>query len=125
MLSIKLLFGQTVVLIKLLTPEAGLFSAPSKVLSYLCAGRAQLMAGSLRNHSAKMILTAQAGIVVLPDNLKDFLSSADKLYNNATFRNNCAKNARIYADKQFDIKRIGDEIVATILTKIVVRESSK
>jgi len=105
------------VLIAILEPDAGLFSVPSKVLSYVCAGRALLVAIPPENLAAKMVSSSKSGIVVPPADVGEFLISAEKLYQDSSTRTTMAKNARIYAEENFRIREIADkfdQILATI-----------
>ena len=54
------------ILLALIEADAGIYSVPSKVLSYLCAGRPILLSVPFENLAARTILRAQAGIVVRP-----------------------------------------------------------
>jgi glycosyltransferase involved in cell wall biosynthesis len=105
------------VLVALLEPDAGVFSVPSKVLTYLCAQRPLLLAVPLENLAAKIVSENQAGIVVPPDDIDAFLDESERLLHNPALRDHFAHNARRYAEKHFDIQTIGDqfeEIITTI-----------
>lgn len=97
------------VLTAILEPSAGLFSVPSKVLTYLCAQRAILLAVPVDNLAAKIVAENQAGLIGEPHDPDLFLKSARKLYQDADNRNLCAANARRYADTTFDIEKITDQ----------------
>jgi len=97
------------VLVAILEPDAGLFSVPSKVLTYLCAQRALLLAVPFYNLAAKIVRNNQAGFVVAPDDIESFLKSADILLKSQELRENFAKNARNYAQDTFDIHKITDQ----------------
>ncbi len=98
--------GTADVLVAILEPEAGIYSAPSKVLTYLCAQRPLLLALPPENLSAKIVIENQAGWVVPPLETEDFLSAADSLVMDASLRTRLAANARDYAEKTFDIRAI-------------------
>ena len=105
------------VLVALLEPDAGVFSVPSKVLTYLCAQRSLLLAVPLENLAAKIVVENQAGIVVPPDDVNAFLDGSERLLQNPALRDRFAHNARRYAEEHFDIQKIGDqfeEIITTI-----------
>jgi glycosyltransferase involved in cell wall biosynthesis len=103
------------VLVAILEPEAGLFSVPSKVLTYLCAQRPLLLAVPLDNLAAKIVTNNNAGLVVPPDDVDAFVKSAEKLVHDATMRDEYARNARAYAQKTFDIQKIGDHFEEILL----------
>jgi glycosyltransferase involved in cell wall biosynthesis len=103
--------GSADALIALLDSEAGAFAVPSKVLSYLCAGRALLVAAPRENHVIEVLENADAGLVISPDNLGDFVMAAEKLMNDHALRQRFAANARAYAERTFDIVRTADRFL--------------
>jgi colanic acid biosynthesis glycosyl transferase WcaI len=98
--------GSADVLVAVLEPDAGAFSVPSKVLSYLCASRPVLAAMPLDNLAAELILTRSAGRVVAPSDEQGFCAAANELIESAELRETCGKAARGYAEELFDIDRI-------------------
>ena len=98
--------GTADVLVSILKPEAGIFSVPSKVLSYLCAGRPLLLSMPLENQAARLVREARAGLVAAPQDITGWLQSAQKLFNNECLRANMGANARTYAETHFDIQTI-------------------
>jgi len=91
------------VLVAILEPDAGVFSVPSKVLSYLCAGRALLAAIPAANLAARVILREEAGLVCDPRDEAGFVAAAERLIADAALRTRMGKNALDYARKTFDI----------------------
>ncbi|HMP05113.1 MAG TPA: glycosyltransferase, partial [Lacipirellulaceae bacterium] len=71
--------GAADVLVAILEPDAGIFSVPSKVLSYMCAGRPILGAMPRQNLAARTIVDQEAGSVVDPDDAPGFCAAADAL----------------------------------------------
>lgn len=100
--------GTADVLIALLEADAGVFSVPSKVLTYLCAKRPILLAVPQKNLAARIVAQNQAGIVVKPDDLDGFIAGAQQLLENPSLCDEYARNGRAYAEKHFDIQTIGD-----------------
>jgi colanic acid biosynthesis glycosyl transferase WcaI len=94
------------VLMAVLEPDAGIFSVPSKVLTYLCAGRPLLGAIPAENQAARIITRAQAGLIVPPNNTAAFLDAAGKLADDPALREALGRNALDYAAKTFDIDSI-------------------
>ena len=68
--------GSADVLVAILEADAGVFSVPSKVLSYLCAGRPLLLAVPGENLAAKIVVECGAGLVVEPSDLAGFCAAA-------------------------------------------------
>ncbi len=96
------------VLVAILEPDAGVFSVPSKVLTYLCAGRAILLAVPPENLAARIVARNKAGIVVPPTAPTAFVHEAAKLLDNVEKRDAASRNARAYAEATFDIEQITD-----------------
>lgn len=95
------------VLVGILKADAGVYSVPSKILSYLCAHRPILLSIPLENKAARMVLEHGAGLVVAPDREGEFLEAAHQLLRDKLLRDRLAKNGRNYAEEKFDIYRIG------------------
>jgi colanic acid biosynthesis glycosyl transferase WcaI len=96
------------VLVAVLEPDAGVFSVPSKVLSYLCAGRPLLASVPSANLAARIIRLNRSGIVVEPHDVEGFVTAAARLLERPSLRAGLGRRARQYADTTFDISRIGD-----------------
>jgi glycosyltransferase involved in cell wall biosynthesis len=102
------------VLVAILEPDAGAFSVPSKVLTYLCAGRPILGAVPSENLAARTIRRAGAGMTVPPDDMAGFLAAAERLAGDAETRGRYGNNALDYANKTFDIRAIGARFEAIL-----------
>jgi putative colanic acid biosynthesis glycosyltransferase WcaI len=95
-------------LLALLDERAGELSVPSKVLSYLCAGRPVLAAMPFRNLAAQTIDDAAAGHVVRPGDLDALVWGALRLLSDPALCADLGRNARAYAEEHFDVTRIAD-----------------
>jgi len=104
--------GASDVLIALLDSDAGGFAVPSKILSYLCAGRAIILAAPRENHAAAVIEQADAGVVISPDSASDFVNAARSLMENRELHARYAANARAYAERSFNIESIAERFLA-------------
>jgi glycosyltransferase involved in cell wall biosynthesis len=91
------------VLVALLEPEAGAFSVPSKILTYLCAARPLLVSVPADNLGARVVELSGGGMVVRPGDSTAFLAAAEKLLEDEPLREELARRARAYAEKAFDI----------------------
>ena len=69
------------VLIGILEDEAGVFSVPSKVLSYLCSGRPIVLCAPAENFASRIVLEAEAGAVYSTSRPQDLLSGLDEILN--------------------------------------------
>jgi colanic acid biosynthesis glycosyl transferase WcaI len=106
--------GTADVLIALLNADAAAFSVPSKVLSYLCAGRPIVAAVPKNNLAARTVLGAQAGLVVEPDDVSGLVAATERLLTDGTLSARLGANGRRYADSHFNIESI-TECVLKIL----------
>lgn len=102
------------VLLAVLEPDAGVFSVPSKVLTYLCAQRPLLMAVPAENLAARIVERAGAGITVSPTDAHAFVDAAERLLANPTQRDDMGRKARAHAERTFDIERIADAFEAIL-----------
>lgn len=102
------------VLVGVLDAGAGRYSVPSKVLSYLCAGRAILLAMPEDNLAAQTVLEAGAGIVVPPNDWRALVEAAELLRKDAALRNRLGANGRAYAEAAFQIGPIADKFEAVL-----------
>lgn len=98
--------GTADVAIALLEPDAGTFSVPSKILSYLCAGRPIVLSAPLENLAARIVTQSNAGAVVAAGSRTDFVAAVNALISDAAQRATAGSNARAYAERTFDIERI-------------------
>jgi glycosyltransferase involved in cell wall biosynthesis len=102
------------VLVAVLEPEAGVFSVPSKILSYHCAGRPMVAAVPAGNLAARTIEQAGSGIVVAPGDDDGLVAAVEKLLGDPDGRTEMGAAARAYAEATFDIHRIGDRFEAVV-----------
>ncbi len=104
------------VLLATLDIDAGEFAVPSKVLTYMCAGRPILFAGPRENLSAAIIHRSGGGLVVDPNDGGAWLSAARRLVSEPTLRAQLGSKARSYAERTFDIARISNAFEAVLLS---------
>lgn len=100
--------GAADVLVALLESDAGAFSAPSKVLSYLCAGRPILISASPSNLAARIVEESGAGFAVAPDDEAGFVERARRLRTDPALRERMSAAGRDYAERHFEIGAIAD-----------------
>ncbi len=101
--------GSADVLMSVLSNEAGGYSVPSKVLSYLCAERPLLLAVPENNLSARIVREHNAGLTCNPSDIAQWIDNAQKLYQNKVLARKMALNARKYAQENFQIDSITDQ----------------
>ena len=96
------------VLLTLLEADAGAFSVPSKVLSYLCAGRALLAAVPSDNLAAEVVLKSGGGVLVEPGDEPALVGGALRLLADERLREEFGRRARRYAEENFQVATIAD-----------------
>lgn len=96
------------VMLVLLETWAGTFSVPSKVLTYLCAGRPILGAVPAANLAARTIVRAGGGMVVEPSDTEAFVLAAKALKTDDGRRHELGRRARQYAETTFDRDAIAE-----------------
>jgi colanic acid biosynthesis glycosyl transferase WcaI len=104
------------VLLATLEADAGAFAVPSKILTYLCAGRPLLLAGPKENLAASVVERSGAGLVVDPGDASAWVDAAQKLVSNPEYRDQLAIKARDYANRSFDIVTIGEQFMAVMVS---------
>lgn len=97
------------VLVVILEAAAGTFSVPSKVLTYLCAGRAVVAAMPAENPAAEMIRASGAGVVVAPDDPQALSAAVADLLARPRDLERHGRAARSYAETTFAIEPIADQ----------------
>ena len=117
------ILGAADVLVALLEPTAGTFSVPSKVLSYLCAGRPVLAAIPPENLAARTIERAGAGLVVPSTDEEAFLVAAKQLLTDGALRMAAGRRARAYAESTFDTETITDQF-QDVIERVMHRRSA-
>lgn len=95
------------ILFTILEPEAGIYSVPSKVQTYLCGKKPLLLSVPADNLIARIVNEVKAGLVVPPNDINALISAAERMVSNSELRQKFGKNARAYAEEYFDIEKIG------------------
>jgi len=93
-------------LLVILEPEAGIYSVPSKTLTYMCVGRPILGAIASENLAARLIDREAMGFTVRPDDVQGFVNKANDMVRSSDLVADMGSNARAYAEKTFDIESI-------------------
>jgi colanic acid biosynthesis glycosyl transferase WcaI len=97
------------ILLTLLEADAGVFSVPSKVLSYLCTGRALLASVPSDNLAAEVVRRSGGGVLVEPGREADLVAGAARLLADGDLREELGCRARRYAEGNFDVAGIADK----------------
>jgi len=103
------------VLVAMIESDAGTFAVPSKVPSYMCAGRPVLLAAPAENLAARIVRRANAGLVVNPSDTTGFVEAACRLRDDPELRASLGANGRAYAERVFDIDAITDKFERVLM----------
>ena len=102
------------VLVAMIENDSGEYSVPSKLLSYLSAGRSIVLSAPEENLAAEIIERSGAGISGRPGDTVAFVTSVERLLADASMRQELGRKARAYAENTFDIRRIGQRFEALL-----------
>jgi colanic acid biosynthesis glycosyl transferase WcaI len=101
--------GTADVVVALLESDAAEFSVPSKLLSYLCAGRPILLSAPPQNLAAVVLAESGGGLAVSPLDLDAFIDGARLLAQDSAQRDAFSRAGRSYAEKHFGIEEIAGQ----------------
>ncbi len=104
------------VLVAAIEDHAGVYSVPSKTLTYLCAGRPTLLSAPLANQAARLLVSTGSGIAVPPQRDDLLCQAANCLRQDSDLCITMGNNARRYALENFEMDRIGTEFLEIILS---------
>jgi colanic acid biosynthesis glycosyl transferase WcaI len=105
------------IFITVIEPEAGIYSVPSKVLSYLAIGRPILASIPPENLAARLITGNEAGFVAAPGREGELIERARMLAAEPLVRQRLGINGRAYATRAFDIAAIAKQFEAIITAR--------
>jgi colanic acid biosynthesis glycosyl transferase WcaI len=110
------------VLLAILDGNGGTYCVPSKVLTYLCSGRAMLLSVPPENLAARIVAGINAGLVVNPADEEALCQAAEQLVTDVKLRSQLGAAGRRYAEEQFEIGQLSDRFEHILGTTPVVRE---
>lgn len=106
------MLGSADVLIALIEPDAAKFSIPSKVLSYMAAGRSILVSAPTDSFVSRLVRKVDAGLATAPDDNNGFVNAAKLLVDQIDLRKKYSANARRYAEEKFDLENIANRFLS-------------
>lgn len=112
------------VLVATLEPDAGVFSVPSKVLSYLSAGRPIILSAPPQNLASQVLAASGGGKVVANADRAALAEGVLYYLTNPELRQDAGRKARAYAETAFDIRTIGDRFEAIVRRAVAARNGS-
>jgi colanic acid biosynthesis glycosyl transferase WcaI len=110
------------VLLAILDGNGGTYCVPSKVLTYLCSGRAMLLSVPPENLAARTVAGIRAGLVVNPADEDALCQAAEQLVTDANLRSQLGAAGRGYAEEQFEIGQLGDRFEQILGASPIVSE---
>ncbi|MEM9519240.1 MAG: glycosyltransferase family 4 protein [Actinomycetota bacterium] len=114
--ALPAVLGAADVLVALLEEEAGEFSVPSKVLTYLCAQRPVLGLMPAENAASQLVVNdARAGLVAC--DVDSFLDDGERFAVDPQLRSDMGHRARRYAESTFAIERIAQQFLDVLIAE--------
>jgi putative colanic acid biosynthesis glycosyltransferase WcaI len=102
------LLGTGDILLAILGAEAAAFSVPSKILSYLAAGKPVVASIVADNDAAQIIEAVRAGRISAPEDNRAFVDHILSLARDPALRTVMGGNARAFAEASFTVDTIAD-----------------
>lgn len=102
------------VLLAVLDPDAATYSVPSKVLTYLCAGRPIVASISADNTAAHTILKAGAGSVCEPRDVECFVGETLRYIMDPSDAMEKGQAGRSFAEAHFQIAVVADKFESAL-----------
>jgi colanic acid biosynthesis glycosyl transferase WcaI len=102
--------------VAMLEAEAGVFSVPSKVLSYMSAGKPTVLSAPKDNLSTRLVEDNRAGRAVPPGETDEFVLAVSRLIDSEIEREAAGQNALRYAKNAFEITAICEKFEALAIS---------
>jgi colanic acid biosynthesis glycosyl transferase WcaI len=109
--EVPMVLASATVLIAPLDASASMFCVPSKILSYLCAGRPTVISIDKSNSAAQMILRARAGSVVPPGDRSAFVAAVEEYLDDQHVRLATGSAARAFAEATFELDTVAGRFI--------------
>jgi colanic acid biosynthesis glycosyl transferase WcaI len=113
------LFSEAVILLAVLEPEASTFSVPSKIMSYLSAGRPIVASIDQNNASALILKESGAGFVVDPKTSStDFSKAITRILSDKELQHSMSEASLKYSRENFDGSKAADFFIRELTARI-------
>jgi glycosyltransferase involved in cell wall biosynthesis len=113
------------ILVAILDDQGGAYCVPSKVLTYLCAGRPIVLSVKEDNLAGRIIHENHAGLVVRSGDSESLIKAVEQLVNDPSLRHSMGQRGRAYAESHFEIERITDRFESILLGKQLKAEDGR
>jgi colanic acid biosynthesis glycosyl transferase WcaI len=92
--------------VTVLNRDASAYALPSKIMSQLCAARAQVAIVPRDNQGATLVNEGDAGFVYTPEEFEAALASIERLLSDANLRKQYGENSRRYAEARLSLSAL-------------------
>jgi colanic acid biosynthesis glycosyl transferase WcaI len=113
--ELPMMMASADVLVAILEPDASKYSVPSKVLTYLCSGRAILGVIPRDNSVAEILWGNGAGLVADPSQREKIADAAVALLDDEMYRRQLGKAGRYYAEREFSPDHAAEQFEGIVL----------
>jgi colanic acid biosynthesis glycosyl transferase WcaI len=113
--ELPMMMASADVLVAILEPDASKYSVPSKVLTYLCSGRAILGVIPRDNSVAEILWGNGAGLVADPADRERIASAAAELLDDGMYRRQLGKAGRYYAEREFSPEHAAEQFEGIVM----------
>jgi len=110
--DLPMMLASADILVAVLEPDASKYSVPSKVLTYLCSGRAILGIIPYDNSVAEVLWGNEVGLVADPAEREKLHEAISELLADETHRHQLGQAAREYAEREFRVDRAANQFEA-------------
>jgi len=100
-----------------LSADASVYALPSRVMSQLCSGRAQVAIVPRDNYVGQLVLESDAGVVIPPAEFAAAPAAVRQLLDDPALRQQYAANGRRFAEQQLSIASVApryEELLARV-----------
>jgi colanic acid biosynthesis glycosyl transferase WcaI len=122
--ELPLVLASADVLVATLESASTEYCVPSKILTYLCAGRPILMSGPPDNTAMKLIRESGFGVATCASAESEFLEAARLLRSSAEVRARMGQAGRLYAEREFNQARIARRFGQILSEAPLLRQSA-
>jgi colanic acid biosynthesis glycosyl transferase WcaI len=106
------------VTVAILEQHAGEFAVPSKILSYLSAGRPVVLCAPEDNLASRIVIRSGGGIAVPAGDSAGLARAVKFMLDDGEARRRAGENARNYAEANFNIHLIGDRFEGILVAAV-------
>jgi glycosyltransferase involved in cell wall biosynthesis len=113
--------------VTMLSQDASVYALPSRVMSQMCAGRAQLAVVPRDNYVGQVLAEAEAGVVIPPAEFAAARPAIEELLDNAALRERYAASGRRYAEERLSLDSVMplyEQLLEHVAGRVTVRQNA-